>query len=140
MPTSSTELMPMHGKAFIDSNVVVYAIGQASTKAHQAAPLFLGKPTISTQVLSETANVASRRLGLSVADIRKLIVSLEAMCTVELISLPTVHVALDIRERYGFFWYDSLIVAAALVSDCELLYSEDMQHGQLRALHLTGVI
>ena len=116
---------------FIDSNVVVYAIGQASTKAHQAAPLFVGKPTISTQVLSETANVASRRLGLSVADIRKLIVSLEAMCTVELISLPTVHAALDIRERYGFSWYDSLIVATALEADCQLLYSEDMQHGQV---------
>ena len=121
----------MPGKVFIDSNVVVYAIGQASTKAHQAAPLFVGKPTISTQVLSETANVASRRLGLSVADIRKLIVSLEAMCTVELISLPTVHAALDIRERYGFSWYDSLIVATALEADCQLLYSEDMQHGQV---------
>lgn len=61
MPTSLTGLMPMPDKVFIDSNVVVYAIGQASTKAHQAAPLFVGKPTISTQVLSETANVASRR-------------------------------------------------------------------------------
>lgn len=121
----------MPGKAFIDSNVVIYAIGQASTKAHLAAPLFVGKPTISTQVISETANVASRRLGLSVADIRKLIVSLEAMCTVELITLPTVYVALDIRQRYGFSWYDSLIVAAALEANCELLYSEDMQHGQV---------
>ena len=121
----------MPGKVFIDSNVVVYAIGQASTKAHQAAPLFVGKPTISTQVLSETANVASRRLGLSVADIRKLIVSLQALCAVELISLPTVHAALDIRERYGFSWYDSLIVATALEADCQLLYSEDMQHGQV---------
>ena len=121
----------MPGKAFIDSNVVVYAIGQASTKAHLAAPLFVGKPTISTQVISETANVASRRLGLSVGDIRKLIVSLEAMCIVEIIALTTVHVALDIRERYGFSWYDSLIVAAALESNCDLLYSEDMQHGQV---------
>jgi predicted nucleic acid-binding protein len=53
------------------------------------------------------------------------------MCTVELVTLPTVHVALDIRERYGFSWYDSLIVAAALESNCDLLYSEDMQHGQI---------
>ena len=53
------------------------------------------------------------------------------MCQVELITLATVHVALEIRERYGFSWYDSLIVAAALESGCELLYSEDMQHGQV---------
>jgi len=53
------------------------------------------------------------------------------MCTVEIITLATVHKALDVRERYGFSWYDSLIVAAALAAGCQRLYSEDMQHGQL---------
>ena len=95
-----------------------------------AAPLFVGSPSISTQVLSETANVASKRLGLSVSEIRKLITSLEAMCRVEVISLVTIHAALDIRERYTFSWYDSLIVAAALEAGCDTLYSEDMQDGQ----------
>lgn len=120
----------MPGKIFIDPNVVVYPLGQASTKVHLAAPLFVGLPTISTQVLSETANVASKRLGLTVSDIRKLITSLEAMCRVEIISLITIHKALDIRERYSFSWYDSLIVATALESGCDTLYSEDMQNGQ----------
>lgn len=120
----------MPGKIFIDTNVVVYSLGQASTKVHLAAPLFVGFPTISTQVLSETANVASKRLGLTVSEIRKLITSLEAMCRVEIISLVTIHKALDIRERYSFSWYDSLIVATALESGCDTLYSEDMQNGQ----------
>lgn len=120
----------MPGKIFIDTNVVVYSLGQASSKAHLAAPLFVGLPTISTQVLSETANVASKRLGLAVSEIRKLITSLEAMCRVEIISLVTIHKALDIRERYSFSWYDSLIVATALESGCDTLYSEDMQNGQ----------
>ena len=115
----------MPGKIFIDTNVVVYSLGQASTKVHLAAPLFVGLPTISTQVLSETANVASKRLGLTVSEIRKLITSLEAMCRVEIISLVTIHKALDIRERYSFSWYDSLIVATALESGCDTLYSED---------------
>lgn len=121
----------MPGKCFIDTNVVLYSLGKESSKAHVAAPLFVGLPSISTQVLSETANVASKRLGLSVADVRKLIISLEAMCRVELISLATIHKALAVRERYGFSWYDSLILASALESGCDVLYSEDMQHGQL---------
>ena len=79
----------MPGKIFIDTNIVIYALGQASTKAHLAAPLFVGSPYISTQVLSETANVASKRLALSVSETRKLITSLEAMCRVEIISLVT---------------------------------------------------
>jgi predicted nucleic acid-binding protein len=121
----------MPDKIFIDSNIVIYAISQASSKAHLAAPLFVGSPSISTQVLSETANVASKRLGLSVSEVRKLISSLEAMCTVEIITVTTLYKALDVRERYGFSWYDSLIVASALSAGCHRLYSEDMQHGQL---------
>lgn len=120
----------MPGKVFIDTNIVIYALGQASTKAHVAAPLFVGLPSISTQVLSETANVASKRLSLSASAIRKLITSLEAMCQVEIISLITIHTALDIRERYHFSWYDSLIVATALEANCDTLYSEDMQNDQ----------
>ena len=27
-------------------------------------------------------------------------------------------------------WYDSLAVSSALHSDCKILYSEDLQHGQ----------
>ncbi len=38
--------------------------------------------------------------------------------------------ALRIRERYKLNWYDSLIVAAALEAKCDVLYTEDLQHGQ----------
>lgn len=120
----------MPGKSFIDTNIVIYALGPASTKASLAAPLFVGAPCISTQVLSESANVASKRLALPVSEVRKLIATLEAMCRVEIISLTTIHTALDIRERYGFSWYDSLIIATALEAGCDTLYSEDMQNGQ----------
>ena len=120
----------MPGKVFIDTNIVIYALGQTSTKTHLAAPLFVGSPSISTQVLSETANVASKRLGLPPSEIRKLITSLETMCLVTTISMTTIHAALDIRERYNFSWYDSLILAAALEGGCDILYSEDMQNGQ----------
>jgi predicted nucleic acid-binding protein len=37
---------------------------------------------------------------------------------------------LNIAERYGFSFYDSLIISSALQSGCTVLYSEDMQHGQ----------
>ena len=120
----------MPGKIFIDTNIIIYSLGQSSTKAHLAAPLFVNSPSISTQVLSETANVASKRLALSMLEIRKLITSLEAMCRVEIISLVTIHTALDIRERHCFSWYDSLIIATALEAGCDTLYSEDMQNGQ----------
>ncbi|CAI8812458.1 protein of unknown function [Methylocaldum szegediense] len=38
--------------------------------------------------------------------------------------------SLDLQARYGFSFYDALIVASALEFDCTRLYSEDLQHGQ----------
>jgi predicted nucleic acid-binding protein len=40
------------------------------------------------------------------------------------------HRALDIKARYRFGFYDSLIVAGALAAGCRRLVSEDLQHGQ----------
>ncbi|MCB0613137.1 MAG: PIN domain-containing protein [Lewinellaceae bacterium] len=35
-----------------------------------------------------------------------------------------------IADRYGFSFYDSLIIAASLESGCTVLYSEDLHDGQ----------
>ena len=121
----------MPAKVFIDTNIVIYALGESSTKTAHAAPLFAQHPTISTQVLSETANVALRKLALPLADTRKLLTTLESMCRVEMVAPACIHRALDITGRYGFSWYDSLIIATALEAGCDTLYTEDLQHGQV---------
>lgn len=127
----------MPAKAFIDTNIVVYALGPNSAKTSLAAPLFVSNPTISTQVLSETANVALKKLALPLSETRKLLTKLESMCRVELIVPATMYRALDIVDRYGFSWYDSLIVAAALEAGCNTLYTEDLHHGQVIDSSLT---
>jgi predicted nucleic acid-binding protein len=38
--------------------------------------------------------------------------------------------ALRLQKANRIAWYDSLIVAAAIQGDCEILYSEDLEHGQ----------
>lgn len=38
--------------------------------------------------------------------------------------------ALRIHSRRGLSWYDSIIVGAAAQAHCDVLYSEDLQHGQ----------
>jgi predicted nucleic acid-binding protein len=37
---------------------------------------------------------------------------------------------LRIQARSRLSWYDSLIVGAAIQAECELLLTEDLQHGQ----------
>jgi len=38
---------------------------------------------------------------------------------------------LDLKEIYGYSYYDSLILAAAVLSDCDYIFSEDLQDGQI---------
>lgn len=121
----------MPAKAFIDTNVVIYALGPNSAKTSRAAALLADSPTISTQVLSETANVALKKLALPLSETDKLLAMLEAVCQVEIVTPSTMYLALDIAERYGFSWYDSLIIATALKAECTLLYSEDLHHSQV---------
>ena len=42
----------------------------------------------------------------------------------------THEAAISIAERYRYRIYDSLVIATAIEASCDLLYSEDMQHGQ----------
>jgi predicted nucleic acid-binding protein len=43
----------------------------------------------------------------------------------------TIIQACKVAERYGFSFYDSLIISAALECDCSILYSEDLNHSQI---------
>ena len=38
--------------------------------------------------------------------------------------------AIDLHRLHGFSIWDALVVRAALVSRCRVLYTEDLQHGQ----------
>jgi predicted nucleic acid-binding protein len=83
---------------------------------------------ISTQVLSEFYSVMTKykrphsEIVSSITDIIR--------CTnVTGVSLSTIELCLKLKEKYGYSYWDSLILAAAVENDCGTLYSEDMSHG-----------
>jgi predicted nucleic acid-binding protein len=39
--------------------------------------------------------------------------------------------AIDICEKYGYSFWDSMIIEAAIKGGAEVLMSEDLQHGQV---------
>jgi predicted nucleic acid-binding protein len=129
----------MLAKVFIDTNIVIYSLGKNSAKSALSAPLFAQHPTISTQVISETANVALKKLALPLSETSKLLAMLEATCQVEIVTPATLQRALNIVDRYRFSWFDSLIIAAALDAGCDTLYTEDLQHGQVIEGQLTVI-
>lgn len=48
-----------------------------------------------------------------------------------------VFIDTNVREQYRYSFYDSLIIAGARMTGSAILYSEDMQHGQVIDAALT---
>jgi len=123
---------------FLDSNILVYqASNQDSQKASIAENLVIdaakGRGAISYQVVQETMNVLLRKNLLPVGDEKaKLYLHnvLAPLCKVHY-SPALLSSALEVRSRYQYSFYDSLIIAAAIEADCNVLYSEDLQDGQV---------
>lgn len=117
-------------KAFIDTNVLLYLLSSNVEKADQVESILQLGGIISVQVLNELVNVARRKLTLPWADINEFLALIRSLCLIEPLTIETHSKGLYIAERYGFSVYDSMIVAAALIAGCQILYSEDMQGGQ----------
>ena len=116
---------------FFDTNVLLYLLSADAAKADRAESLLSDGGTISVQVLNEFASVALRKLAMSVAELREILEPVRGVCHVEPVTEDTHDRALALVERYGFSFYDALLMAAALRAGCARLYSEDLQHGQL---------
>ena len=118
-------------KAFIDSKVILYLLSADAKKANETESILLTGGLISVQVLNEIANVAVRKLSMSWTEINQFLAPLRSLCTVEPLTVETHDRGRELAERYGLSVYDSMIVAAALLAACTVLYSEDMQDGLL---------
>ena len=122
---------------FFDTNVLVYAFGADARKRARAQDLIetalrTRQGVISSQVVQEFLNVATRKFARPMTNddaVRYFDQVLEPLCVV----WPDADLyrrALALRARFQFSFYDSLVVAAALVAGCTTLYSEDFQPGQ----------
>ena len=115
--------------SFIDTNVLVYLASGESAKADRAESIIGEGGTISVQVLNEIAHVARRKMRLPWKDTEAFLSSIRGLLPVEPLTIETHETGLALAERYGLSIYDAMIVASALLADCDTLWSEDMQHG-----------
>jgi len=120
----------MQDRIFLDSNILLYAIGNDKYKKVYLWELIKKTPVITVQVLNEISNIMIRKLKLSYQDIHRIIDFIIQKCIIHSIDIITVRKALDISEKYKYSYYDSLIIASALENNCNILYTEDMHHSQ----------
>ena len=118
---------------FLDPNILVYAFSaQDPAKRETARTLAEAEGAhVSTQVLSELANVLTRRFGMSARETRQRILNIANACEVVQITPAIVLDALRIMERFRFGFFDSQIIASALSASTPVLYTEDLHHDQV---------
>lgn len=113
----------------IDSNIAIYAFSK-DERSLVALDLLGASPRISVQILNEFTSVSLRKRKVEWPEIEEaldIITNLAA--STRSVSFDVHDVARLVAQRYKLSFYDALIIAAALLDECEVLYSEDMQHG-----------
>jgi predicted nucleic acid-binding protein len=122
----------MKDKIFIDSNILIYAHTNLDLQKQSIAQEIITNDytVISTQVLQEVSNILFKKFKFSWREILVVIREAAQNNKVHTNTPETVFEACQVAERYGFSFYDSLILAAALESGCAKLESEDLQNNQ----------
>lgn len=128
----------MNARFFLDTNIFVYSFDRGSpAKAQRAAQLIrqavaTQKGIVSYQVVQEFFNVALRRFAapMTTAEAEQFLGTVFRPLLAVQSSQALYSEALRLRDKHQLAWYNSLIVAAALESQCSVLYSEAFQHGQ----------
>lgn len=132
--------MPEGERVFLDTNVVLYALGTEEPKRTIAQNALNGSPIISTQVLSEAASVLHRKYGVPKEDVVEQLEGVVALVEkVTPIDKSVIERAWDLWRRHPYHWFDSLILASSISAGCSILYSEDFQHEQTIEDQLTIV-
>ena len=122
--------------AFLDTNVLIYRIDPLAPAKQQRATelisaLYLaGEALLSTQVLQEFYNTATGKFRLSPASAAKA-AQIHAKGRLVQVTPALIFSAMDRHAGGQYSFWDALIVEAALAGGAGVLYTEDLQHGQV---------
>ena len=125
-------------RRFFDTNVLVYLFDASAPRKKARAQELLkqavgeGLALLSTQVLQEFFVAVTRKLlapltheqaERAVRDLAKL--------PIAQIDTAMILKAIETMRRYRLSFWDSLIIQSALHGGATILYTEDLQHGQV---------
>lgn len=123
-------------KALLDTNVLVYAVDRTDAKKNakavavvQAALRAPREYAVSSQSLSEFANVAFRKLALPADSVLEFLRVFKGLTTV-LVDNAVISRGVEIKALFGIQFYDAALVAAAERAGAREIWSEDFNPGQ----------
>ncbi|MDX2303491.1 MAG: PIN domain-containing protein [Microscillaceae bacterium] len=122
-------------KVFVDTNIWLYGFieSQDQEKNVKAKNLILNQEliVISNQIIAEVSVNLLKKSNLVEKDLQQLILSFYDNYHVVSIQEAEYLKASALREKFSLSFWDSFIIATALISDCTTLFTEDLSHLQV---------
>jgi predicted nucleic acid-binding protein len=118
-----------------DTNVLVYAtVSGSNVKAVRARDLIGramrgGESILLLQTLAEFANVAIRKAGIAVQDVRVMIDAWRAVLPIQTADDGDLTAALEAVRAHQLAFWDAMLWASAQRAGVECLLTEDLQDG-----------
>lgn len=129
----------MSDRLFLDTNLLVYAYDVSAGPRHQQAISLIaelsqhGTIVVSTQVLIELTACLRRKIPkpLPTDEIQKVLVEIMNAWLIFVNRPESVLAALELETQFQLSFWDALILHAAQASSASILYTEDLNHGQI---------
>ena len=125
----------MNDRIMIDTNLWVYFFSQIRTTKHQTVYQLIEEKFewifSSTQILGELYNVLTKKNLVNKDQANYIVLQMIDAFPVLGIETETILKSIEINKHYQYSYWDSSIIATALLNDCRYLYTEDLQHDQL---------
>ncbi len=137
MKDKNVQISLEEGKVFFDTNILVYFVDESDVRKQNIAKNLIAKAVqnqngiISTQSLQEFYNVITKKMKCSKDKAKELVKMFTELFPVVQISIPLILGAIDISIKDDLSFWDSLILSAANDTECIVVYSEDLNNGQI---------
>ena len=123
-------------RVFVDTNVLTYLFDHSEAKKQARAERCLRTETreifVSTQVLQELyVSLTKGRAPIATSEIAERAVREASRYSVVHIDTSLVLAAIEASRKHRVSFWDALIVRAAVQADCDVLFSEDLNAGQV---------
>ena len=124
-------------KIFIDTNILVYTLDKHDRKKHVRCRQLLKQleadmdGVMSTQVMQEFYVTAVKKLGVEPLLVKDILRTFESNLEVVLLTPALIKEAIDCQILSRISFWDALIVIAAESANCDVIWSEDLNHGQI---------
>ena len=127
----------MNDKIFVDTNILVYCFDDADpAKKKKAMQIMDGlwetsKGVLSLQVLKEFFVTVTEKLAnkMDFRDAKAAVIDLLSW-NIFYETRSSLERTFEIIQKHHLSLWDANIISAAILSDCNTVYSEDLQHNQ----------